>query len=616
MAFTDVLGGEHHLSDWRDRSAVVVAMTSTTCPLSKKYLPTLRELATSWSPRDVATLLVNAVATDQVDDMRQIAESLKGTAIYVHDPQGQLAGAVGALTTTDVILMDASRTVVYHGAVDDQYGFGYTKQAPRQTYLVNALESHLSGRPPLVKATAAPGCALPRGAGSAPASVTYHNRISRLINQHCAECHRQGGVGPFELTSYDDAVAHGPMIKLVVQRGIMPPWFAATPTGQGVSPWSNDRSLSALEQEDLCKWLDGGMPEGEAQDAAAPREFADGWLIGKPDAVFEMPQPLPIKARGVMPYQYVTVATDFDEDKWVQAIEVQPGNREVVHHVLVFDELPGQEDRFRGGVNGFFGAYVPGNGTLIYPDGIARRLPRGAQLKFQLHYTPVGRPTQDQSRIGLIFAKAPPQHEVHVAGLAKTDLNIPPHADNYADSAQRKLPADIQVLSLLPHMHLRGKACRYELIDQQGETTVLLDVPRYDFNWQLPYRYAQPKLLRKGSTVKFTAWFDNSSNNPANPDPSRGVPWGEQTFDEMLLGYVEYIVPGETPGSARGILTPRENGGQQMTVQQLLERYDGNQDGRLEADELPRPAIFQRLDANRDGYITPEELRRRRDRQP
>jgi hypothetical protein len=259
-------------------------------------------------------------------------------------------------------------------------------------------------------------------------------------------------------------------------------------------------------------------------------------------------------------------------------------------------------------VNGFFGAYVPGNGTLEYPDGFARRLPKGAQLKFQLHYTPVGRATADQSRIGLVFAPAAPKHEVHVAGLVNTDLDIPPYASNYADSAQRKLPTDIKVLSLLPHMHLRGKACRYELIDPQGSSTILLDVPRYDFNWQLPYRYAQPELLRKGSTLKFTAWFDNSEENPANPDPSTTVHWGEQTYDEMLLGYVEYFVPGEHPANSPGPLDnlPRPN--QPRSPRKMFERLDRNHDGKLSKQELPRKEIFQRLDVNKDGQVTLEEL--------
>ncbi len=609
--FKDVLGGVHRLSDWKDRKAAIVAMTSTSCPLSKKYLPTLTDLAESFAKRDVAVLLVNPVATDKLEEMQSIAESVAGTAVYVHDATGQLANAVGAKTTTDAILLDGSRTVIYHGAVDDQYGFGYSKQAPRQTYLVSAVESFLAGRSLLVKATAAPGCAIQSDQKTETVGVTYHNRISRLMNQHCVECHRDGGVAPFELTSYDDVVAHGPMIKFVIQRGVMPPWFAAPDPGHTASQWSNDRTLSESETSDLMAWLDGGTPLGNQRDAAPMREFADGWLIGKPDAIFEMPRPITIKASGVMPYQYVTTETDFDEDKWVQAIEVQPGNREVVHHVLVFDELPGQEDRFRGGVNGFFGAYVPGNGTLIYPDGIARRLPKGARLKFQLHYTPIGRATEDQTRIGLIFAKQPPKHEVHVAGLANTNLNIPPQAENFADSAQRKLPVDIQVLSLLPHMHLRGKACRYELLDPQGHSTLLLDVPRYDFNWQLPYRYTQPRLIPKGSTIKFTAWFDNSSGNPANPDPSQTVHWGEQTFEEMLLGYVEYIVPGQQPGSSPGPLAAKPSGNRRLTVEQTIQRFDRNKDGRLSKQELPRPALFQQLDSNRDGFITKDELRSR-----
>ena len=208
-----------------------------------------------------------------------------------------------------------------------------------------------------------------------------------------------------------------------------------------------------------------------------------------------MPQAIPVKANGTMPYQYVTVETNLEEDRWVQAMEVRPGTRDVVHHILVFDVRPGEKDQFRGGTNGFFAAYVPGNGTLVYPPGYARRLRKGSRLVFQLHYTPSGKATEDRSQLGLIFAPAAPRHEVRITGLANTKLQIPPHADNYADHAQIRVPADVQLLSLMPHMHLRGKACRYETVSADGTVATLLDVPRYDFNWQLPYRFAEPPTL-------------------------------------------------------------------------------------------------------------------------
>ena len=258
--------------------------------------------------------------------------------------------------------------------------------------------------------------------------LTYHNRISRIVQQHCIECHREGGVAPFALDTYEDLVAHAGMVEQVVERGIMPPWFAAQAkpdgeTGEVYTPWANDRSLAEAEKQELLAWIAGGKPEGDRRDAPQPRQFVEDWLIGEPDAVFQFSEPVPVKVTGVMPYQYVTVETNPPEDQWVQAIEVQPGER---------------------------GVYVPGNSTLVYPDGFAKRLPKAAKLRFQMHYTPNGTATTDRTRIGLIWAKQPQQHEVRVAGIVNTRIRIPPGADNHrsacrgipsADTRRRRSPA-------------------------------------------------------------------------------------------------------------------------------------------------------------------------------
>jgi len=253
------------------------------------------------------------------------------------------------------------------------------------------------------------------------------------------------------------------------------------------TPWANDRSLAETEKNDLLAWIAGGKPEGDRRDAPQPLKFDEGWLVGKPDAVFQFAKPVSIKATGVMPYQNIVVETNLSEDKWVQAIEVQPGDRGVVHHVLVF--VQGEEDESGEPVDdaaaergGFWAIYVPGNSTLVYPDGFAKRIPKGAKLRFQMHYTPNGTATTDQSRIGLIWAKQSPKHEVRVAGIVNARISIPPGADNHREEASLRLPVDATILGFLPHMHLRGKACKYEVTRSDGQTTTLLDIPRYDFN--------------------------------------------------------------------------------------------------------------------------------------
>jgi mono/diheme cytochrome c family protein/thiol-disulfide isomerase/thioredoxin len=340
VAFTDVEGGSRSLAQVAAGRITVVAMTSTSCPLSRKYLPTLEDLVESTGD-GIAWVLVNPVATDKPADIQAAAARFGERAIYTHDPAGTLAAAVGAVTTTDVVVLGPDRTVVYHGAIDDQYGFGYSLDAPRKRFLADALAAIRGGEEPAVSATEAPGCVLDKPAAEVPvADVTYHGRISRIVARHCGECHRDGGVGPFSLDSYDDLVAHAAMVREVIDRGTMPPWFAAPAaadpeTGRVHTQWANDRSLAAAEKRDFLAWLSGGRPEGDPADAPPVRTYPDEWQIGTPDAVFEFAEPVPVKATGVMPYQTVIVDTNLPEDRWVQAIEVQPGDRDVVHHALI-----------------------------------------------------------------------------------------------------------------------------------------------------------------------------------------------------------------------------------------------------------------------------------------
>ncbi len=294
----------------------------------------------------------------------------------------------------------------------------------------------------------------------------------------------------------------------------------------------------------LLAWLaSSDRPLGDPQTAPKPRVFATEWAIGEPDAVFELPRAMTIQAEGTMPYQNVVIQTDFAEDRWVSAYEIMPTARQVVHHVIVRVHERGEKIRGLGESEGFWAAYVPGNSHRTYPNGFAKRLPAGARLSLQMHYTPVGREMQDRTRIGLKFSQTPPTHEMRVTGLANIRLRIPAGEPRHVETFERKLPSDFFVTGFMPHMHMRGAAFKYELTLPDGTTETLLDVPRYDFNWQLQYTFFQPRFLPAGSRVKITAVYDNSAGNPANPDPTKTVRWGDQTWDEMMIGYIEHYRP-------------------------------------------------------------------------
>lgn len=552
LSFTDIAGRPGSLGDYRPGKALVIALTTTSCPVGRRLAPALAKLERDYSARGVSFLFVNPTETDTLASIQADIQTQGFKGRYVHDTKDALVQVLEARSTTEVFVVDAARTLVYRGAVSDQYGLGYSLDEPRETYLADALDALLAGRAPRIAATTAPGCALDLAAPLTVAGngITYHNRISRILQNNCQECHRQGGVAPFTLVSFEDAKSHAGMMRKQVERGVMPPWFAAPEPGGTHSPWINDRSLSAEDKRDLLAWLASDQPLGNPADAPLPRTFPTGWQIGTPDLVLQLPRPVPIKADGVMPYQNITIETGITEDKWVQGFELQPTAREVVHHILVFIRPParpaeGRFDDSRAERDGFFAAYVPGNSFRRHPEGFAKLLPAGSRLHFQIHYTPTGKATTDQTRLGIKFAAAPPSHMVKVAGISNPLINIPPGAADHTEHAQITVPFDAHALAFMPHMHLRGKAFKFEAEFPGGEKRVLLDVPRFDFNWQLSYELAEPLKLPAGTRIRTTAIFDNSAGNPANPDPAAIVRWGQQTFNEMMLGYLEYYTPND-----------------------------------------------------------------------
>ncbi len=377
-------------------------------------------------------------------------------------------------------------------------------------------------------------------------TVTYANQISRLLNERCANCHHTGDIAPFPMTSYDEVVGWAATIREVVEEERMPPWFANPAHGK----FGNDARLSKAEKQLIYDWVDNGCPEGDKKDLPAPLEFAEGWQIPQPDKVIYLQQkPVKVAARGTLPYRYFLVDPFFKEDKWIKAIEARPGNRAVVHHIIVGFIKPKHPPKLGLG-GGTLVGYAPGMPPQKYPEGAALRVPAGSKVVFQVHYTPNGTEQFDRSSVGIVFAD-PKDVRERVDGdeAANTHFRIPAGADNFPVNSRHEFHSDVRLVSMTPHMHMRGKAFRYEAEYPDGTKEILLDVPRFDFNWQLRYDLAEPKLLPRGTRLHCTALFDNSENNLSNPDPKREVHWGEQTWDEMMIGYFTTL-PGQSPAPA------------------------------------------------------------------
>jgi mono/diheme cytochrome c family protein len=377
-------------------------------------------------------------------------------------------------------------------------------------------------------------------ARAADAPVTFTKDVAPILYKSCVECHRPTMFAPMSLLTYDDVRPYARSIKQRVVSRIMPPWGADPAHGE----FKNDPRLSQAEIDTIAAWVDGGAVKGSDADMPKAPQFADGWTIGKPDAVFTMEEEYDIPATGVIPYQYLRVPTHLTEDKWIQAIEIRPSANAQVHHVLAYTQPAGEPIR-QGGALGptNIGGVTPNKPGITFEPGVARLLRGNSDLIMQMHYTTNGKPAKDRTRIGVIYAKQSPT-KLQAGGMVLQPRFVIPAYDGNAEvKGTTKLERDTVMTSLTPHMHVRGKDMTYIAHYPDGTDEILLSVPKYDFNWQISYELKTPKVLPKGTIVEVIAHFDNSAANKFNPDPSKDVKWGDQTFEEMMIGFWSTVVP-------------------------------------------------------------------------
>ena len=541
FSLKDALGTTHSLTEWKDRRAVVVVFIGTDCPLAKQYASKLADMARRYSGKGVQFVAIDSNQQDPLASITHFARVNKIDFPILKDPANQVADSFSAERTPEAFVLDARGTVVYRGRIDDQFGVGYARPKSVRPYLQEAIDDVLAGKPVRTARVEAIGCRIGRVNRRPPTgNVTYSNQIARIVQGRCVKCHRSGQIAPFSLTSYKDVASWAETVREVVDNQRMPPWSANPQYGK----FTNDSRLSADEKRLISEWIDSGCPEGDRSHLPPKIAFAEGWQIPKPDLVVKMPKPFNVPATGVVDYKYFIVDPGFKHDVWVRAAEGKPSNRSVVHHMVLFYMTPDQTEPEPGDpLLKAVASSGPGIPALITPDGYARRIPAGSKLAFQMHYTPNGSPQVDQSEAGLVFADpASVKKEMQIGAVLNFRFQIPPHAPDCKVDGEEKFDEDTLLYSLIPHMHLRGKAFRFVAVEPDGRTEILLDVPKYDFNWQNIYQLTKPRLMRKGSALRCVAHYDNSENNLANPDPSKAVHFGEQTWDEMMVGMYYYAL--------------------------------------------------------------------------
>jgi mono/diheme cytochrome c family protein/peroxiredoxin len=537
----DHTGASHELYYLSDAKAVVLMVHGNGCGIVRQGVPALKEVRERYRGQGVEFLLLNSNLHDSRDAIaREASEFGIDFPVLVDDTQ-LIGESLDVTRTAEVLVIDpADWKLAYRGPIDDRLAYGARKPAARTHYLVEALDSVLAGRRVAAARVEAMGCLVnfpERERRESHARISYPERIAPLLIEKCVACHREGGAGPWAMTGYDKVRGFAPMIREVVRTRRMPPWHADPHYGSFVG----DRSLSNEQTRTLVHWVEAGAPRGDGPDplSALDRTWSE-WTLGKPDLVVEVPA-YEVPAAGVVAYQYPYADNPLGRDVWIRAIEILPGDRSVVHHVLagIDDPHNGERQQIRGKI-GELGGYAPGKNAAFYPPDTGILLRKEARFRFQMHYTPNGKPVRDVTRVGYYFHDKPPKHSLEMSMILDASLEIPAHAKSHSQSLEQLFDKDVMLYSLLPHAHLRGKAAKFTAHYPDGRREILLSVPRYDFNWQPLYVLNPSKFIPAGTRIVLDMTWDNSSQNPANPDPNQIVRWGDQTWEEMNVGWFRF----------------------------------------------------------------------------
>jgi mono/diheme cytochrome c family protein len=542
-----------------EKGATAVIFYSTECPISNAYSPTLNAIAGEFpagSFRMVGLCVDPDLATAAI---RQHASEYALKFPVGSDRDGSLAAALGVKVTPEAVVIDAEGKIRYRGRIDDQFARRQVRNAnPRTHELKDAIAAVLAGKEAPVAAVEAVGCPLPENV-KPPARPTYSGEVASILQKNCQQCHRAGQVGPFSLTTYEQARKRAEDIANVAADRRMPPWKPVP----GVGPaFKHSKALSEEQIATLTAWAEAGAPEGDPAAVPTPPAFPEDWSLGTPDLVLEPAEDFAIPASGEDIYRCFVIPTKLGEDKYIAAIEYRPGNRKVVHHVLSYVDTSGEARKkdeadpgqgyscFSGPgvqIHGDLGGWAPGNEPVFLPEGVGRSLPKGGDVIMQVHYHPSGKPEVDRTRIGIHFSKVPVKQTLHWTAALDRGMKLPAGQSNIEIKAGMPMPCDVTALAVTPHMHLLGKDMTIAVVYPDKKVKPLVKIGDWDFNWQNTYYFAEPINLPKGSVLTVVAHFDNSSSNPRNPnrDNPVDVTWGEATTDEMCIGFLGVVKTGQ-----------------------------------------------------------------------
>jgi thiol-disulfide isomerase/thioredoxin/mono/diheme cytochrome c family protein len=545
LRFKDIRALPRSMTDLGRKRAYVFVFTTTSCPLVRRSIPKLTDLDARYASQDVQIVAVNVGADDTIRDMAGQAIELEAAFPFVKDSDRSCATALGVTRTPGVAVLDADRKLVYRGRIDDQLRLGGSRPEPSRKDLEEAIREVLEGKPVSVAETPVDGCAIeaPAPLAAAAAPPTFHQHVAPILKRKCQQCHSDGNGAPFSLLTYQQAAAHAETLVEAVVDQRMPPWFANPKYGK----FQNDPSLTIAERDTLVRWLQSGRAEGTVPDAtdadnAAPDQ--PRWKIGEPDLVINMLEEHTVQPTGFVPYRHVILPYLFLNDTWVEAVEIRPSNKAVVHHCnMAYAHSKGV------GEETFITGHVPGGQPMDlgrFDNGVAFFIPKMSVLGLQIHYTTTGKEEACRISVGIRYPKRPVQKQLRHVLLDPHRIAITPGHGAFPISSTKVLDRDITLMGMFSHMHVRGKDMSFYATPPEKPRETLLQIANYNFEWQIAYEVAPgQKRLPAGTVLEAVAHYDNSAFNPYNPDAKRTVPWGQQTYDEMFNGFMFFVDDNE-----------------------------------------------------------------------
>ena len=611
FALLDHKGNSHELFYHYDAPGIVVMVQGNGCPIVRNLGSDIKKVQAEYEAKGFKFFMLNANLNDNRAEIAKEAAEYGYDMPILKDDTQLIAASMGVTRTAEVFVIDpAGGEVLYRGPVNDRITYERQKQDASNHYLKDALNDILEERPVSTPARPTKGCIVNLKDGldtEAHAKISYSETIAPILMENCASCHQDGGIGPWAMTDYSDVEAFAPMIREVVRTQRMPPWSADPEIGE----FEGTRRLSIEDKQKLVRWVEAGAPRGVGNDPLAERKNdAVEWELGEPDLIIEAPS-FTVPATGVVDYQFPTVANPEGVDRWVKAVTVIPGDKSVVHHVLVGSSpavtAPGQGDQ-EDVFDNFLYGFAPGTPSYEYPESTGIFVEKGGEYRFQFHYTPSGKAATDTTKVGIYFHDEMPEHVLRQQVILNPRLQIPAGVEDHTERGYFEFDHDAEIYFLFPHAHFRGKSSKFDVLYPDGRRETVLSVPKYDFNWQHNYPLKESIKVPAGTKLVHETIYDNSEKNFANPDAERNVPWGLQSSDEMLYGSFFFRWTNET--HEKVLHDPMA-----FEYRQFYGFADADMDGRLVPSEMPSwlknawdAGKLERADFDKDGALAFNEF--------